>query len=280
MNSAVERAAKCIWERYSEPLSLADIAQSALLSRFHFARVFRETTGVPPCRFLYAVRIYQAKHMLLTTSMGIADIAFAVGYNSLGSFTTRFTGSVGVSPRLFRHISQEGDSGLPCPQQDPSPGQGAIHGKISLPAGYAGARIYLGAFTTPIVQYRPASATVVDVPTDGQPSAYRLPDIPRGRWFIHAVGVADSTDPEPWTRRISLVGRHKAVSVAERRVTRGAISLRPRQLTDPPVLLALPDLEAQTAGSTRSEGGLIGTPRPDVVSSVHSRTVRRLWGAT
>ena len=61
MNSAVDRAVSCIWERYSDPLSLADMARSAMLSRFHFARVFEKQTGVSPGRFLAAVRIYQAK---------------------------------------------------------------------------------------------------------------------------------------------------------------------------------------------------------------------------
>jgi len=41
------------------------MARSAMLSRFHFARVFEKETGVPPGRFLGAVRIYQAKRLLL-----------------------------------------------------------------------------------------------------------------------------------------------------------------------------------------------------------------------
>ena len=45
MNSAVERAVNCIWARYSDSLSLADLAQSALLSRFHFARIFKGQTA-------------------------------------------------------------------------------------------------------------------------------------------------------------------------------------------------------------------------------------------
>src|SRR5487761_1173615 len=108
MDKAVERAIKCIWERYSEPLSHTEIAQRALLSRFYFARIFRNATGVTPGRFLAAVRIYQAKRMLLSTSMTITDISFAVGYNSLGSFTNHFTDSVGVSPGRFRRISRNG----------------------------------------------------------------------------------------------------------------------------------------------------------------------------
>ena len=105
MNSPVEHAISYIWQRYSEPLSLSDIAASAILSRFHFSRVFKEATGVSPGRFLSAVRIYHAKRMLVTTSMNVTDISFAVGFNSLGSFTNHFTDSVGIAPGRFRRIS-------------------------------------------------------------------------------------------------------------------------------------------------------------------------------
>ena len=106
MDSAVERAIKCIWERYNEPLSLADLARSAILSRFHFSRIFKDATGVSPGRFLSAVRIYQAKRMLLNTPLKVTDVSFAVGYNSLGSFTNHFTDSVGISPGRFRRASR------------------------------------------------------------------------------------------------------------------------------------------------------------------------------
>jgi AraC family transcriptional regulator len=185
--------------------------------------------------------------MLLTTPVSITDISFAVGYNSVGSFTSHFTGSVSVPPSLFRQKAQNGDSEFPCPAHDSSPAHGAVHGTISLPGGYAGTRVYLGVFTTAFVQHQPADAAVVDIPADGRPSSYYLPNIPKGKWFIHAVGVADSTDPEPWTRRTALVGGRSPVSVAAGTATRAPISLRPRRTTDPPVLLALPDLEAGTA---------------------------------
>ena len=51
MNSAVKRVTKFIWEHYSEPLTLTDIAKSATLSRFHLARIFRATTSVTPAGF-------------------------------------------------------------------------------------------------------------------------------------------------------------------------------------------------------------------------------------
>lgn len=260
MENAVERAIECIWERYSEPLSLAEIAKSAGLSRFYFARLFREVTGITPGRFLAAIRIHQAKCLLLNTSMRITDISFAVGYNSLGSFTNYFTTSVGDSPGRFRRLSRAGRIGLPGPQPNPRIAFGAIAGTISLPEGCGNARVYVGAFRTPIVQHPSAAAVIVDVPS-GRPCCYHLPDVPEGTWFVHAVGVADGIGPEPWTRRTRLVGEHDSVTVTADSVTSTAVRLRRGRSADPPVLLALPNLEPlpAPAGGT---GCPVITPRP------------------
>jgi AraC-like DNA-binding protein len=253
MNSDVERATEFIWSHYSEPLTLADIAESARLSRFHLCRIFPATTGVTPCRFLSAVRIYQAKHMLLTTSARVTDLAFAVGYNSVGSFISHFTSSVGLSPGRFRRKARDGDFEFPCPERDGSPGPGAVHGTISLPHGHPGARVYLGAFSTALVQHPAADAVVVDIPAGGQPSSYSLRCVPAGTWFIQAVEAAESTDPEPWTRQTALVGGRGPVPVAARTTTRAPVPLRPRRMTDPPVLLTRPEPEPWTTSSAPAE---------------------------
>jgi AraC-like DNA-binding protein len=246
MNSAVDQAVNCIWERYSDPLSVDDMAQSVMLSHFHFARVFKEQTGVSPGRFLAAVRIYQAKRMLLISSMSVAGVSSAVGYGSLGSFTSYFTDSVGISPSRFRRASHHnGVSACGTPSGSPVP-EGAAMGTVRLPEGYAVARVYLGIFNTPIMQRRPQSAALLDV-TSQRTHPYWLPRVPDGRWFLHAVAVADTDEPEPWTRRHLLVGGGYQVQA-----TLGAITLRPRSLTDLPALLALPDLEAELEGLTRS----------------------------
>jgi AraC family transcriptional regulator len=245
MDSAVERAIKCIWERYSEPLSLSDLACSAILSRFHFSRIFKDATGVSPGRFLSAVRIYQAKRMLLNTSLKVTDISFAVGFNSLGSFTNHFTASVGVSPGRFRRMSGNvAFEPLVQPLADPE-ANGVVTGAISIPRGFAWARVYLGTFTDPIMQCRPAAATIVEVPGSGEPRPYRLASVPDGTWFIHAVAVAETTDPEPWTMRTTLVGTSNLVSVSAGDTARAIIPLRSQRPTDLPILLALPDLDSE-----------------------------------
>jgi AraC-like DNA-binding protein len=243
MDNAVDLAVKYIWQRYRDPLSLADVAGSAMLSRFHFARVFKQQTGVSPGQFLAAVRIYQAKRMLISSSMSVAGVSSAVGYGSLGSFTTHFTDSVGISPSRFRRTWQH--AGLTvCGLPPDSPPEGAVTGTVRLPEGYARARVYIGIFDTPIVQRRPQATAWLDL-TSQRTYEYWLPRVPEGRWFLHALAVADTDEPEPWTRRHLLVGEGGQV-----RSPLGAIALRPRRPTDLPALLALPELEAEWEGVT------------------------------
>ena len=267
MFSPVERAIARIWESYGEPLSLSDIAKSAILSRFHFCRVFTEATGVSPGRYLSAVRIYQAKRLLASTSLSVTEISVVIGYNSLGSFTNRFTESVGASPSRFRRMWGEGIHADPDPAaQEQAAGEqatassssnGAVTGLVDLPSDYAAARVYLGAFATPIIQRRPPSWTIVDTKS-ASPASYRLANIPPGEWFIRAVAESDSADPEPWTRRTLLVGGQGSVTVTAGAVSEVNITLRARRPTDLPILFAVPDLqrrESRRADDSASAAG-------------------------
>lgn len=256
MNSAIESAITRIWTDYGEPLSLNEIAKSAILSRFHFSRVFREATWVSPGRYLSAVRIYQAKRLLATTTLSVTDISLAVGYNSLGSFTNHFTDSVGTSPSRFRRMWLE-DMRLEdmrpaapvetraLPETRP-PAGGRVVGAVTLPAGYAAAQVYIGAFDTPIIQRRPVSCTLVEA-TGGAPARYCLPNVTAGEWYVSAVATADTTDPEPWTQRSLLLGGGDPVTVDDDATSAFDIPLRPRRKTDLPVLYAVPNLEPQIA---------------------------------
>ena len=270
MKSPVELAVAHMRESYSEPLSLVDIAKSAMLSRFHFSRVFRNATGVSPGRFLSAIRIYEAKRMLASTSLTVTDISLAVGYNSLGSFTNRFTESVGLSPSRFRRVWQSGVRAVPAPlrpaepARPQSPLEGSVAGRVELPSRYAAARIWLGAFETPIIQGHPAASVLLQAGA-GQPASYRLTGIPAGAWHIRAVAMADSTDPEPWTSRSLLVAGEGSVTVTPGAVSPKVLTLRPRRLTDLPILFAVPDLEL--AGAWDEHMRDLTRPAPDPVAA-------------
>jgi AraC-like DNA-binding protein len=88
--------------RYFEPLSVDDLARAAALSRAHFIREFRRAFGESPHAYLLTRRLERAAAMLRTTDRSVTEICFAVGLQSLGSFTTSFTRTYGASPTAYR----------------------------------------------------------------------------------------------------------------------------------------------------------------------------------
>jgi AraC-like DNA-binding protein len=88
--------------RYFEPLGVDDLASAAGLSRAHFSREFRRAFGESPHAYLLTRRLERAAALLRTTDSTVADICFSVGLRSVGSFTTSFTRSYGMSPTAYR----------------------------------------------------------------------------------------------------------------------------------------------------------------------------------
>jgi AraC family transcriptional regulator len=92
------------------PLSLADIAASAGLSPYHFARVFRVATGVPPYRFLTRMRIDVARRRLADGDLSVTEIAQTCGFGSASQFSTAFRRETGTAPMTFRRSLGMGDA--------------------------------------------------------------------------------------------------------------------------------------------------------------------------
>ena len=88
--------------RYADPLGVDDMAAAAGLSRAHFSREFRRAFGVSPHVYLLTRRLERAAALLRNTDRSVADICFSVGLQSLGSFTSSFTRTYGVSPTAYR----------------------------------------------------------------------------------------------------------------------------------------------------------------------------------
>jgi AraC-like DNA-binding protein len=88
--------------RYFERLEVNDLATAAGLSRAHFSREFRRAFGESPHAYLLTRRLERAAALLRATDRSVADICFSVGLQSVGSFTTSFTRSYGVSPTAYR----------------------------------------------------------------------------------------------------------------------------------------------------------------------------------
>jgi AraC-like DNA-binding protein len=88
--------------RYFERLDVEDMARAAGLSRAHFSREFRRVFGDSPHAYLLTRRLERAAALLRTTDRSVTDICFSIGLQSVGSFTTSFTRTYGVSPTVYR----------------------------------------------------------------------------------------------------------------------------------------------------------------------------------
>jgi AraC-like DNA-binding protein len=88
--------------RYFEPLGVADMAAAAGLSRAHFSREFRRAFGESPHAYLLTRRLERAAALLRTTDNSVAEICLAVGLQGIGSFTTSFKRTYGVTPTAYR----------------------------------------------------------------------------------------------------------------------------------------------------------------------------------
>jgi AraC-like DNA-binding protein len=87
---------------YFEPLGVDQLARAAGLSRAHFSREFRRAFGESPHAYLLTRRLERAAALLRTTDRSVADICMSVGLQSVGSFTTSFTRTYGMSPTTYR----------------------------------------------------------------------------------------------------------------------------------------------------------------------------------
>ena len=86
----------------AEPISLADLAVVAGMSRMYFASQFRAATGLKPHDYVLRKRIERAQHLLSGTSEALVEVALAVGFQTQAHFTTVFKKLVGATPRRWR----------------------------------------------------------------------------------------------------------------------------------------------------------------------------------
>lgn len=98
----LRRARDHIDRYYQQPLDLAGLAAVAGTSKFHFARCFEATYGETPIRYLTRRRIERAQDLLRVANLTVTEICMAVGFTSLGSFSSRFAQLTGESPTAYR----------------------------------------------------------------------------------------------------------------------------------------------------------------------------------
>ncbi|MEU4253847.1 AraC family transcriptional regulator [Amycolatopsis sp. NPDC026612] len=245
---AVLKAISSIRDRYYEPITLADLASEVFVSRFHFSRMFADATGVTPGRFLTAVRLFEAKRLLLTTSLNVSDIVCSVGYSSVGTFTSRFSRAVGMTPTQYREpqVAELLVAISPTFQQVPPlhvlraagrscaslrSGTGSLMMRLDLPRGAAPANTLVGLFADAVPQCGPVAFSGMPNMASGE---LAIQDVPAGRWTAIAVAQHQQGGGE---LRFSIGYSEVQVSAYGR--STGQVTLRAPAPTDAPIAITL-----------------------------------------
>ncbi|GAA1490456.1 helix-turn-helix transcriptional regulator [Brachybacterium sacelli] len=218
-------------------LSVTDLADHAGYSPFHFSRLFARQVGIGPGQYLTALRIDMAKRLLLTDADAVIDVATAVGFDSLSSFTRRFRATVGVPPGRLRHLADHLSDKPPLPFSLLSPGPGAVSARLELSEGFSprgDPSIWVGWYPHPAPIGLPLSGVLVS----GTESV-RLPLCP-GAPFLLGFAVPLHADPlDQLAPTAPVVAVHPVPITRSGQVTlRFAAPTTPR----PPLLTALPSL--------------------------------------
>jgi transcriptional regulator of acetoin/glycerol metabolism len=103
---ALRRVREYVQVHLSESIDLSLLATVAGLSMHHFAREFKQSTGVAPHHYLIQKRIERAQQMLAQTDLSLAEIAYAVGFSDQGHLARHFRGLLGTTPREFRRLQR------------------------------------------------------------------------------------------------------------------------------------------------------------------------------
>jgi AraC family transcriptional regulator len=221
------------------------LARYAGYSPFHFTRIFKKRTGLTPLYYVSSIRLQKAKDLLLRTHLSVRDIALEIGHQSLGTFTTRFTERVGVTPSQFRKSALMGDTPLRSLKRledwpaapSVSDRSAVVRGTVHAEVPFEGV-ILIGLFARPIPEGMPLYGTLLSSLGD-----FCFTGVKPGTYYLMATSVSwgmqacDLLLPQTTLRFRSkepiIVGPRS--SVPHQRVL-----LRPPRLDDPPILISLP----------------------------------------
>ncbi|MGG3570956.1 helix-turn-helix transcriptional regulator [Bacillus gobiensis] len=244
--SEIDEVISYIHQNIFEPISLSRLAGHVAYSPYHLTRIFKERIGLPPLYYVSSLRLQKAKEMLLRTDLSVRDIGLDIGQQSLGTFTTRFTERVGVTPSQFRNSTQQADNhfqslkrlsdwqmSYPAATQHVRVVEGTVQAEIP----FEGV-ILIGLFPKPIPEGPPLYGTLL--PSLGN---FCFPNVKPGTYYLMATSIPWGMQPTdillPYT---TLRTRSKEPIIVDHDTSllHQKVMLRAPRLDDPPILISLP----------------------------------------
>ncbi|WP_405164816.1 helix-turn-helix transcriptional regulator [Nocardia sp. NBC_01499] len=195
MSDHIADSIRYMWDNCGQQISLDELAGIAKYSKFYFVRKFRSETRCSPVRFLSAVRLARSKQLLADTSTNVYEISQSVGYMSYGTFTSRFTEAVGLSPSRYRRYVRGERASLGWeiygadserPHDMPS-----LTIKLFDGNGDTVRRAYVGIFSTATPVSSAAALLIVE-----NRDVFSIDCLPPGRWISRVITSSrqDSVD--------------------------------------------------------------------------------------
>ncbi|AEI43709.1 helix-turn-helix domain-containing protein [Paenibacillus mucilaginosus] len=243
--SEMDEVISFIHQHMDEPLPLERLAKQAAYSPYHFTRLFKEKTGLPPLYYVSSLRLQKAKDLLLRTSWSVRDIGLEIGQQSLGTFTTRFTERVGMTPTEFRGSVQQTNHHLQelrslqdwRTPRTVSASFDRIEGTVGAEVPFEGV-ILVGLFAKPIPEGIPMYGTVLS-----SLGSFSFTGVKPGTYYLMATSVSWSMQAmDVLLPQSTLRTRSKTPITVEpfTVVPHQEVMLHPPRLDDPPILISLP----------------------------------------
>ena len=181
------RASHYLRTRFRDRVTIEDLSAYLAYSPSHLTRVFTAAVGTSPMDYLAAWRLHEAKHLLVTHRLGVAETCHEVGYTSVGTFSRRFLRDVGTPPGALRRIADRiAERTLPTVSLlVPAAGRIRVRPEVSEemrralgPAPYQ----WVGTFPRPVPSGLPATGTLrrhID--------EVELPVVPGAPWILATI---------------------------------------------------------------------------------------------
>lgn len=243
---AVRQAIQYMKLHLDHDITSEQLAAHVGYSPYHFTRVFKKVTGISPRHYLSALRIEAGKLHLLKEPGLLVKILHAIGFQSAGSFNTRFKQQVGITPQKFRSTSQqlfihmnEWEHKQLEAQSADDEASSRLTCQIITPLSFRGV-IFVGLFPRPIPDQRPIKGTAINSST----RSCMLTNIPPGSYYVMAAGIAWSLNPRDYfLLNEALRGMYEGpIHITNETKLHIAITLREPLPQDPPIIINLPML--------------------------------------
>lgn len=240
-------------EHLSQEQSIEEIAQQFGYSKYHFSRKFKKITGFAAADYLSSLKIEQAKQSLLKENTDVTNASLDAGFSSLGTFSKNFAMKTGLSPREYIKqvdtlygITQvyEGDNVYTHVQDRATLKQiFEIDVHLSYPSDFKASITFVGLFLTPIPNHPPIVGVALK-----RKQHFTFKDIPFGRYYLLACSIEETYNPiRFFDLSESYRGRgEEAIEFPKDHKLKFEVKLREARPEDPPILINLPKLLADT----------------------------------